>query len=90
MLYARSHRDFANMVECLAEEFAAVGLNLNSSKTKLLTTENLNEPMFLNISGDMIEVLHGRQNLKYVGKNYLVTSGKGPWWIYNIGVRSLG
>ena len=68
MLYARSYSDLATMVECLVEELAAVGLNLNTSKTKILTTENLNEPMFLDIGGDMIEVLHGGQNHKYLGK----------------------
>ena len=44
MLYARSDTDLANMVECLVEELAAVGLTLNTSKTKILTTENLKEP----------------------------------------------
>jgi len=45
MLYARSDTDLATMVECLVEELAAVGLNLSTSKTKIWTTENLNEPM---------------------------------------------
>ena len=47
---------------------AAVGLNLNTSKTKILTTESLKEPMFLAIGGDRIEVLHGEQNHKYLSK----------------------
>ena len=68
VLYARSDTDLAIMVECLAEELAAVGLNLNTSRTKILTTENLNEPMVLDIGGDMVEVLHGGQNEKYLGK----------------------
>ena len=38
------------------------------TKTKILTTENLNEPMFFDIGGDLIEVLRGRQNQKYLGK----------------------
>ena len=33
-----------------------------------MTTENLSEPIFLDIGGDMIEVLHGGQNHKYLGK----------------------
>ena len=45
MLYARSDTDLATMVECLVEELAAVGVNLSTSKTKIWTTENLNEPM---------------------------------------------
>ena len=66
MLYARSDTDLASMVECLVEELAAVGLTLNTSKTKILTTESLKEPMFLAIGGDRIEVLHGEQNHKYL------------------------
>ena len=58
--------DLAIMVECLVEELAAVGLNWNTSRTKILTTENLNEPMVLDIGGDMVEVLHGGQNEKYL------------------------
>ena len=68
MLYARSDTDLASMVECLVEELAAVGLTFNTSKTKILTTESLKGPMFLAIGGDRIEVLHGEQNHKYLGK----------------------
>ena len=68
MLYARSHTDLATMMECLAEKLAAVGLNLNTSKTQILTTEGLKGPMFLSIGGDRIEVLHGEQIHKYLGK----------------------
>ena len=56
ILYARSDTDLASMVESLVEEWAAVGLHFNTSKTKFLTTQNLKEPMFLDIGGDMIEV----------------------------------
>ena len=69
MLYAKSDIDLASMVESLVEESAAVGLHLNTSKTKVLTTQNLKEPVFLAIGGDMIEVLHEGQNHKYFGKN---------------------
>ena len=68
MLYARSDSDLATLVERLIEELAVVGSNLNTSRTKILTTENLNEPMFLHIGGYTIEVLHGRQNHTYLGK----------------------
>ena len=68
MLYARSDIDLASMVESLVDELAAVGLHLNTSKTKILTTQNLKELMFLDIGGDMIEVLHEGQNHKYLGK----------------------
>ena len=47
------------MVECLVEELAPVGLSLNVSRQKIVTTENLNGPMFLDIGGDMIEFYMG-------------------------------
>ena len=34
MLYARNDTDLATTVECLVQELAAVGSNLNTSKTK--------------------------------------------------------
>ena len=50
---------YETMMECLVEELGAVRLNLNTSKTKILTTESLKGPMFLAIGGDRIEMLHG-------------------------------
>ena len=47
--------NIADLVECLAEELAAIGSTLSTSKTQILTTKDLNEPMFLHIGGDMIE-----------------------------------
>ena len=64
ILYGRCDHDLAIMVDCLVEELAAVGENQDQN----LTTENLNEPMFFDIGGDLIEVLRGRQNQKYLGK----------------------
>ena len=68
MLYARSDTDLATMLACLVEELAPVGLNLDISKTKILTPEILNAPIFLDIGAGMIEALHGGQNHKYLGK----------------------
>ena len=68
MLYERSDTGLASMVESLVEELAGGGLILNISNTKTLTTENVKEPMFLVVGGDMIEVLHERQNQTYFGK----------------------
>ena len=64
ILYGRCDHDLAIMVDCLVEELQL----LVKTKTKILTTENLNEPMFFDIGGDLIEVLRGRQNQKYLGK----------------------
>ena len=65
MLYARSGTDLSSMVESSVEELAAVGLHLNTSKTKILTTQNSKEPMFLDIGRDMIEVLHEGQKMSF-------------------------
>ena len=43
MLYARSDTDLASVIESLVEELAAVGLHLNTSKTKILTTQDLKD-----------------------------------------------
>ena len=58
MLYARSDTDLASVVASVVEELAAAGLHSNTSKAKILTTQNLKELMFLAIGGDTIEVLH--------------------------------
>lgn len=76
MLYERSDTGLASMVESLVEELAGGGLILKISNTKTLTTENVKEPMFLVVGGDMIEVLHERQNQKYFGKQLFGER----WW----------
>ena len=65
---ARCDTDLATMVECLVEELAAVGLSLNVSKTKILTIENLNGPMFLDIGDYIIKFYMGGKIKKYLGK----------------------
>ena len=59
------------MMELLIEELSAVGLHLNTSKTKNLTTTALTNRMFLDVGGDMIEVVHCQETHKYLGKNSL-------------------
>jgi len=49
------------MMEILIEELSAVGLHLNTSKTKILTTTALTDRMFVDVGGDMIEVVHGQE-----------------------------
>ena len=61
-------------MESLVQELAVVATNVNTSKTKILTTENFKAPMFRDVGGDMIDVLHGSH--KYLGKKILVIFGK--------------
>ena len=71
MLYARSDTDLASVVASVVGELAAAGLHSNTSKAKILTTQNLKELMFLAIGGDTIEVLHEGQNHRYFGKKII-------------------
>lgn len=75
-------------MESLVQELAVVATNVNTSKTKILTTENFKAPMFRDVGGDMIDVLHGSH--KYLGKKNSGDLRKKPWWIYNIRIRTLG
>ena len=46
------------------------GAHLNTSKTKVLTTTALTHRMFLDVGGDMIEMVHGQDAHKYLGKKF--------------------
>ena len=68
MLYAKHWDELIFMMETVIVESSAVGLHLNTSKTKVLTTTALTGPMFLDVGGDMIEAVHGQETHKYLGK----------------------
>ena len=68
MLYAKHCDELVFMMELLIEELSAVGLHLNTSKTKILTTTALTDRMFLDVGGDMIEVVRSQETHKYLGK----------------------
>ena len=70
MLYAKHCDDLVFMMEIVIEELSALGPHLNTSKTKILTTTALTDRMFLDVGGDMIEVVHGQDTNKYLGKNF--------------------
>ena len=71
IIYASSSDDLCFMLELLQNELALIGLNLNSSKTKAFTTENLQQPMFLDISGDLVQVLIGFESHKCIGRTII-------------------
>ena len=65
-LFAADRRATARTMETLSH--AATKKNKwNTSKTKILTTQNLKAPMFLAIGAERMEMLHGGQ--KNVGKH---------------------
>ena len=60
MLYARSLQDLKDMTTFLITELGAMGLQLNASKTKILTTVSGSRPMHVELAGDSVEILSGR------------------------------
>ena len=72
MLVATSSKDLIYMLETLIPELAACGLQLNSAKTKILTTSPLNTSEFVDVCGEMvqvIQVIHAESVHKYLGRN---------------------
>ena len=57
------------MMDALAEELARVGLHLNASKARMLTTECLEAPLYVDVADGMIEVLHEDDCHKYLGRH---------------------
>ena len=69
MLFATSSKDLIYMLETLIPELAACGLQLNSAKTKILTTSPLNTSEFVDVCGEMVQVIHAESVHKYLGRN---------------------
>ena len=55
------------MVEILMEEFVMVGLELNASKTKIITNA-CPDFDFLDIGSDMVEIIQAHSHHKYLGR----------------------
>ena len=69
MLCATSSKDLIYMLETLIPEFAACGLQLNSAKAKILTTSPLNTSEFVDVCGEMVQVIPAESVHKYLGRN---------------------
>ena len=63
-MYAKSLDELHEMVDWLMEELASVGLQLNGSKTKILTTM-ADPPNYVNIQGEMVEILFEATSQEY-------------------------
>ena len=57
------------MLETLIPELAACGLQLNSAKTKILTTSALDTSEFVDVCGEMVQGIHAESVHKYLGRN---------------------
>ena len=67
MLFAKSVGELTKMVELLVEEFALVGLELNASKSKILTNDNVDFD-FMDIAENMVEIIQASESHKYLGR----------------------
>ena len=71
LLYARSLKDLVEMAEMLIEELKSIGLYLNSSKSKILTTETTeltHDANFIEVGDDYVEILLPDQFHRYLGR----------------------
>ena len=68
LLYAKSLEELVFMMESLVHELTKVGLQLSSAKTKIFTTQALTKPLFVEVGGEMVEVLMCDQTHKYLGR----------------------
>ena len=68
MLFATSLEDLLFMITALKEELARIGLSLNASKTKVLTTLNDIDCQSMVIVGEHVDILSGDTAHKYLGR----------------------
>ena len=68
MLFGKSAEEIIHMTELLIEELPKVGLHSNGTKTKILTSDPP-EYAFLDIGGDMGEIIGNSCTHKYLGRN---------------------
>ena len=67
MLFAKSIGEVVEMVELLIEEFAKFGLELNASKTKIITNDVV-DYMFVDIGGFMVAIFDSSGEHRFLGR----------------------
>ena len=67
MLFAKSGSELEKMVELLVASFKHVGLELNASKSKIITNDNINFD-FMDIADHMVEIIQASSSHKYLGR----------------------
>ena len=67
MLFAKSAGELENMVELLVASFGIVVLELNASKSKIITNDNINFD-YMDIAEHMVEIIQVRSSHKYLGR----------------------
>ena len=66
--YADDLLTYAHMVDALCYELGRVGLNLNATKTKIFTTLRNGSPLYVDMGGDLVQVLDSGDCHRYLGK----------------------
>ena len=67
MLFGKTIDELSTMLERLVEAFGRVGLELNASKTKILTNDNI-EYQVLDVIESMVEIVQPEASHKYLGR----------------------
>jgi sorting nexin-29 len=74
LLFAKSLPEALEMLELLVTSFGKCGLELNSSKTKILTTAKTDQaedcPLMVECMDGFVEVLRGGATHKYLGRKF--------------------
>jgi len=69
VLYAKTSDELVFMMESLIQELGKIGLHLSPHKTKVFTTSDVESALYLDICGDMVEVLMPDSVHKYLGRH---------------------
>ena len=70
MILATFRGELVSVVEMLVQELSLIGLQLNGTKGKVLTTSTLQEASYVEICGAMVAILHGGMTHKYFGRKF--------------------
>ena len=57
------------MIETLSWELHQIGLQFNAAESKIFTTRQLDHPMYVEVSQDLVHVLHERSSHKYLTRD---------------------
>ena len=71
MLYAHSLPALVDMIETLSWELHQIAVQRNGAKSKIFITEQLDHPMYVEVSHDLVHVLHEGSSHKYLGRHIL-------------------
>ena len=68
MLYAKTWQEVVRMLERLKTVLANIGLELNAEKTRIITTASETSIAYIDVDGDMVQVLTDIETHMYLGR----------------------